>query len=91
MLQYWRQKFPDLQFIHVVRSGLDMAYSTDNNQLQMFQDILLPAKGQELPCPLRAMHVGAPLTCGLPLLENHPLDLAITSCVSRTSVVNRAR
>jgi hypothetical protein len=32
-----------------------MAYSADNNQLQMFQDIVLPAADQELPRPFRAM------------------------------------
>jgi Glycosyl transferase family 2/Sulfotransferase family/Protein of unknown function (DUF3500) len=55
MLPYWREVFPAARFIHVVRNGLDMAYSADNHQLQMFQDLLLPASEQGLPNPLRAM------------------------------------
>jgi hypothetical protein len=55
MLPYWRQKFPELLFIHVIRNGLDMAYSADTNQLEMFQAIVLSEKEQELPLALRAM------------------------------------
>jgi hypothetical protein len=55
MLPYWCQKFPKLQFVHVIRNGLDMAYSADTNQLKMFQDLVLVAKEQELPLPVRAI------------------------------------
>ena len=55
MLPYWCEAFPQIRFIHVIRNGLDMAYSTDNNQLRMFQDLVLAAADQELLLPLRAM------------------------------------
>jgi hypothetical protein len=55
MLSYWRAVFPDLRFLHVVRSGLDMAYSADNNQLNAFQDLVLTEEELALPRPLRAM------------------------------------
>jgi Sulfotransferase family len=55
MLPYWRQKFPRFRFIHVIRNGLDMAYSEDKNQLQMFQDIVLTAEELEFSLPLRAI------------------------------------
>jgi hypothetical protein len=55
MLPCWREAFPAARFIHGVRNGLDMAYSADDNQLRMFQDLLLTAAEQELPRPLRAM------------------------------------
>jgi Sulfotransferase family len=55
MLPYWRQKFPRLRFIHVIRNGLDMAYSEDKNQLEMFQEIVLAAEELELSLPLRAI------------------------------------
>ena len=55
MLPYWRQKFPRLRFIHVIRNGLDMAYSEDKNQLEMFQDMVLTAQELEFSLPLRAI------------------------------------
>ena len=55
MLPYWHDAFPGAHFIHVVRNGLDMAYSNDGNQLRMFGDLLLTDVEQELPRPLRAM------------------------------------
>lgn len=55
MLPFWRAAFPETHFIHVIRSGLDLAYSNDGNQVRMFGDLLLPEEEQNLPRPLRAM------------------------------------
>jgi len=55
MLPYWQEAFPEARFIHVVRSGLDMAYSSDENQVRMFGDILLLHNEQTLERPQRAM------------------------------------
>jgi hypothetical protein len=55
MLPYWHQKFPRFRFIHVIRNGLDMAYSKDKNQPEMFQDSMLTAEELEFPLPLRAI------------------------------------
>lgn len=37
----WIELFPDLRFIHVIRHGLDMAYSGDTNQLRLYGDLVL--------------------------------------------------
>lgn len=55
MLPYWCDAYPKLRLIHLVRNGLDMAYSRDTNQLQMFQDLVLSSKDLALPRPCRAM------------------------------------
>jgi hypothetical protein len=55
MLGYWLAAFPDLRFIHVVRSGLDMAYSNNDYQLANFQEFVLGPEERSLPRPLRAM------------------------------------
>ncbi len=55
MLPYWHAAFPQARFIHMIRNGLDMAYSNDTNQLRMFGDLMLTAGEQSLPQPMRAM------------------------------------
>lgn len=55
MLPFWRQAFPDAPFIHMVRNGLDMAFSSDGNQVRMFADLVLPPDERTLEGPLRAM------------------------------------
>lgn len=41
MLGYWQQRFPRFKFVHLIRSGLDMAYSDDRWQLQTVGDLVL--------------------------------------------------
>jgi hypothetical protein len=48
MLAFWHQRFPRLRFIHVVRNGLDMAYSGNRIQLRRFGEYLLEG-GDERP------------------------------------------
>jgi hypothetical protein len=55
MLRFWHETFPDLRFTHVVRSGLDMAYSADGNQLAEFGDLVLPPALHGRPRHLRAL------------------------------------
>jgi len=55
MLRFWHAVFPELRFVHVVRSGLDMAYSGDRNQLRMVGDLLLGPEEVALDEPERAM------------------------------------
>jgi len=49
MLEFWRRIFPGLKFIHVVRNGLDMAYSQNNYQLDRFGSLTLSREEQNLP------------------------------------------
>src|SRR5260370_1730981 len=53
MLPYWQEAFPEARFIHVVRSGLDMAYSSDKNQILMFGTILLLQNHKTIAHPQR--------------------------------------
>jgi hypothetical protein len=55
MLDHWLAAFPELRFIHVVRNGLDMAYSTNEHQLSTYQDLVLTPEERALPQPLPAM------------------------------------
>lgn len=41
MLGFWQQLFPRFRFIHVVRNGLDMVYSSDHRQRNMVGDLML--------------------------------------------------
>lgn len=43
------ERIPDLRYIHVVRHGLDMAYSSNQNQLQLWGETVLGANGPLTP------------------------------------------
>lgn len=47
------RNFPALRYIHVVRNGLDMAFSSNQNQLHYWADALLGESG--MPGPARAL------------------------------------
>lgn len=55
MNRFWRQVFPDLKFIDVIRGGLDMAYSADSNELDAFGDLVLNQEEQDCSRRLQAM------------------------------------
>lgn len=55
MLAFWHRLFPKLSFVHLVRNGLDMAYSKDRNQLRMVGDQVLTIEERRYPEPLRAI------------------------------------
>jgi hypothetical protein len=52
-LPFWHALFPNLKFIHVIRNGFDMAYSSDRNQLRWFGDLILSEAEQLQPDPIR--------------------------------------
>ena len=54
MLAFWHEHFEQMRFLHVVRSGLDMAYSATDNQIRRHGEAVLGA-GMSLPAPERAM------------------------------------
>ena len=54
MLPYWAERFTGLRFLHVVRNGLDMAYSGNTNQLRKYGDVVL-RDGMEELSPDRAI------------------------------------
>jgi len=54
LLPYWHERFPGLRFLHVVRHGLDMAYSDNDNQLRKYGDVVL-GDGVETSSPERAL------------------------------------
>lgn len=55
MLGFWHRLFPGLSFVHVLRNGLDMAYSRDRNQLRMVGDLVLTDEERRSPEPLQAI------------------------------------
>ena len=55
MIRFWHEIFPDLRFTHVVRDGLDMAYSADGNQLSQYGDLILAPELQSRPRAVRAI------------------------------------
>ena len=48
LLPYWHERFPDMRFIHVIRDGLDMAYSDNRVQLRRFGQLVLGDQETEL-------------------------------------------
>ncbi|MFL5821474.1 MAG: sulfotransferase [Solirubrobacteraceae bacterium] len=54
MLPFWHERFVQMRFLHVVRSGLDMAYSATDNQIRRHGEAVL-GTGMSLPRPERAM------------------------------------
>ena len=40
-LPLWSQRYPRMKFIHVIRSGLDMAYSDNQWEFQMYRQLVL--------------------------------------------------
>jgi hypothetical protein len=54
MLPFWHERYPRLRFVHVVRNGLDMAYSANQLQPTYFGEAVLPGLANRPP-PVRAM------------------------------------
>ena len=53
LLPYLVRRFPDMRYIHVVRHGLDMAFSSNQNQLATWgEQFQIPA---DLPPPVRSL------------------------------------
>lgn len=53
LLPFLARQFPALRYVHVVRHGLDMAFSSNQNQLAYWADAFeIP---RELPLPVRAL------------------------------------
>lgn len=55
LVPFYHQQFPLLKFLHVIRDGRDMAYSTNQNQLQKFGSAALTSTESEWSQPLRSM------------------------------------
>jgi hypothetical protein len=54
MLPFWHERFPAMRFLHVVRNGLDMAYSQQQNQIRRHGEAVLGAQ-MDRPGPEQAM------------------------------------
>ena len=55
MLGFWQQRFPRFKFVHLIRSGLDMAYSDDRWQLHMVGDLVLTDEERQYEERLQSM------------------------------------
>lgn len=54
LLPFWNELFPEMRFVHVVRDGRDMAFSSNQNQLKHHGETVLGKAAAEWPKPLRA-------------------------------------
>ena len=55
LLPFLHGQFPELKFVHVIRDGRDMAYSTNQNQLRKHGHTLLTPEESTWAPPLRSM------------------------------------
>jgi len=55
LLPFWDDLFPSLRFLHVVRDGHDMAFSSNQNQLLKHGDAMLGPATAGQPQPLRSI------------------------------------
>ena len=53
LLPFFHAKFPEMKFVHVVRDGRDMAFSTNQNQLRKHGAAVLETAFATAPQPLR--------------------------------------
>lgn len=55
LLPFFHQRFPAMRFVHVVRDGRDMAFSTNQNQLNKHGHTLLSPHEAQEPLAVRSM------------------------------------
>jgi hypothetical protein len=55
LLQFFHNRFPGLKFLHVVRDGRDMAFSTNQNQLVKHGHMLLDSVETRWSQPMRSI------------------------------------
>lgn len=54
LVPFFREHFPSMKFIHVIRDGRDMAFSGNQNQLRKHGEAVLGPASDAMPQPLRA-------------------------------------
>lgn len=59
LLPFYTDRFPAMRFIHVVRDGRDMAFSSNITQVLWYGDLVLPERLKTKPIPVRAMAMWA--------------------------------
>jgi len=55
LLRFYYQQFPQLRFLHVVRDGRDMAYSSNQNQLRKFGTTILDPADLDRSQPVQSI------------------------------------
>ncbi len=55
LLPFWAHVFPEMRFLHIVRDGRDMAFSTNQNQVLRHSGALLDPGEERASLPVRAM------------------------------------
>lgn len=55
LLPFWHRQLPTLKFVHVIRDGRDMAYSSNQNQVRKHGHVLVERTDLEASEPVRAM------------------------------------
>jgi hypothetical protein len=55
LLPFWRRQFPSLKFLHIIRDGRDMAFSSNQQQLTKHGRVLLDWRERLMSRPSRSM------------------------------------
>jgi Sulfotransferase family len=63
LLPFLDQHWPGMKFIHVIRDGRDMAFSTNQNQTRKHGPAVLQPELQDAPQPLRSALLWARINC----------------------------
>lgn len=62
LLPFYTERLPAMRFIHIVRDGRDMAFSSNITQVLWYGDLILPERLKTKPIPVRAMAMWALVT-----------------------------
>jgi hypothetical protein len=57
LLPFWHRVFPTLRYVHVVRDGRDMAFSTNQNQLRKHGAAVLEPHALDGPLPVQSIRL----------------------------------
>lgn len=63
LLRFFEDRFPRFRFVHLVRDGRDMAFSSRQNQLEAYGKILLDERLQQAELPLRSIALWSRANC----------------------------
>jgi hypothetical protein len=55
LLPFFHAQFPGMRFLHLIRDGRDMAFSTNQNQLNQYGDLMVPSELAGWPRPVRSI------------------------------------
>jgi hypothetical protein len=55
LLPFFHAQFPGMRFLHLIRDGRDMAFSANQNQLNLYGDLMVTSELADWPRPVRSI------------------------------------